>query len=141
MPLPVHAVLQDAGGNDYVLVLAAIEDGLALNATVLDSDPSGAGYLVALERRRGAREAAANVFTILLDDGFEFDRLVGEQLPGLDLDCRELVQQGLVVLQAHDEAVTARIHHARQLGLQPRHHLRIQVRQQAGRHNPSRTDG
>jgi hypothetical protein len=69
VPLPVHAVLQDAGGNDYVLVLAAIEDGLAINATVLDSDPSGAGYLVALERRRGAREAAADVFTILLDDG------------------------------------------------------------------------
>ena len=67
--LPVHAVLQDAGGVDYVLVLAPVEDGLAVGAMVLDPDAAGAGYLVALERRRGAREAAAVVFPVLLDDG------------------------------------------------------------------------
>ena len=68
--LPVHAVLQDAGGVDYVLMLAPVEDGLALDAMILDPDAGGgAGYLVALERRRGAREVAAVSFPVLLDDG------------------------------------------------------------------------
>jgi hypothetical protein len=69
VPLPIYAVLQDAGGVDYVLVLAPVDDGLALGATVIDATANDAGYIVALERRTGAREAAATVFPILLDDG------------------------------------------------------------------------
>ena len=67
--LPVHAVLQDAGGVDYVLVLAPAESGLALGAAVVDAHAADTGYLVALERRPGAREAAATAIPVLLDDG------------------------------------------------------------------------
>lgn len=77
--LPVHAVLQDAGGVGYVLILAPPDDGLALGATVLDPVASGAGYLVAFERRGGAREAAARAIPVLLDDGL---RIVVRDAPG-----------------------------------------------------------
>ena len=69
VPLPVHAGASSRRGTDYALVLAPAEDGLALGATVLDAHATGAGYLVALERRVGAREAASVAFPVLLDDG------------------------------------------------------------------------
>jgi len=79
VPFPVHAVLRDAGGIDYVLILAPAAEGLAAGARILDAEATGVGYLVALERRPGAREAAALAMPVLLDDGL---RIVVRDAPG-----------------------------------------------------------
>ena len=77
--LPVHALLRDADGVDYALVLASAEDGAALGAEILDPEAADDGYLVALERRLGARQAAAERWPVLLDDG---RRIVLRKAPG-----------------------------------------------------------
>jgi len=70
--LPTHALLQDASGQDYRLVLAT---EAALTAAgqpwrVIEARAAAPGeYLLALPRRAGAREAAQVRFTILADDG------------------------------------------------------------------------
>ena len=79
VPFPVHAMLRDARGVDYVLILAPAGDGLASGARILDARATGTGYLVALERRPGAREAAALAMPVLLDDGL---RIVVRDAPG-----------------------------------------------------------
>ncbi len=79
VPFPVHAVLRDARGVDYVLILAPAGEGLASGARILDASATGAGYLVALERRPDAREAAALAMPVLLDDGL---RIVVRDAPG-----------------------------------------------------------
>jgi hypothetical protein len=69
--LPVYAHLCDATGNEYALVITPIEhlytSGLVYRT--IDSVAIPGSYLLALERRKGSREAAAQRFEILLDDG------------------------------------------------------------------------
>ncbi len=69
--LPVYAQLRDAAGNDYVLVIASLARLQAVNMAyrVLDTNAVAAEYLLARERRPGARAAAAQHVTILHDDG------------------------------------------------------------------------
>ncbi len=77
--LPVRAVLRDRAGVTYALVLAPASVGKPLGARVLDEDSAGARYLIALERREGARAEAARRFPVLLDDG---RRIVVRDAPG-----------------------------------------------------------
>lgn len=77
--LPVHAVLQDSAGVTYALVLAPPAAARPLAGRVLDEDSTGARYLIALERRKGARAEAERRFPILLDDG---RRIVVRDAPG-----------------------------------------------------------
>ncbi len=79
--LPVHALLQDARGQDYALVLAPPSAALAGRTTVVDPSAGTApGWVIALERRPGVRRAAAARFHVLMDDG---RRLVLRDSPGL----------------------------------------------------------
>mgnify|MGYP001765156158 CR=1 FL=1 len=71
-PLPVFAQLQDATGQDYVLVVAAAGDLQACgwNFRTLDAEAAATDYVLAFEFRTGARAAAAQEgFRIVLDDG------------------------------------------------------------------------
>lgn len=77
--LPVHAVLQDAAGGEYVLAVAPAAAGAAYGAQVLDPDATNATYVIALERRPGARALAAVAMPVLLDDG---RRVVVRDAPG-----------------------------------------------------------
>ncbi|MGA2241783.1 MAG: M28 family metallopeptidase [Verrucomicrobiota bacterium] len=72
--LPVHAILQDSAGKDYLLVIGT---GTQLLQTdwpwrVLDQNAVADQFVIATEFRRGAREAAAARFTPLLDDGIRW---------------------------------------------------------------------
>ena len=69
--VPVYAHLVDEAGNEYALTVAPARDlGRAGHLyQVIDDVASPEGYLLALERREGAREAAKGQFTILYDDG------------------------------------------------------------------------
>ena len=69
--LPVYAHLQDAAGNEYALVIAPVSqlDQAGVDYRILDTEASGSAYAVALERRPGARQQAAQVVAVLLDDG------------------------------------------------------------------------
>ena len=51
IPLPVHAVMQDAGGVDYALVLAPEADGLALGAIMVDPLASPARIVATVDGR------------------------------------------------------------------------------------------
>jgi protocatechuate 3,4-dioxygenase beta subunit len=79
--LPVYAHLQDAAGNDYALVIAPLSqlDLSAAGYTVLDPEMDGTPYLIALERRPGARPRATQVVNVLHDDG---RHLVARAMPG-----------------------------------------------------------
>jgi hypothetical protein len=69
--LPVYAHLQDAAGKEYALVIAPVSqlDQAGVDYRILDTEASGSAYVVALERRPGARQQAAQVVDVLLDDG------------------------------------------------------------------------
>ena len=69
--LPVYAHLQDAAGNEYALVITPVSqlDQAGVDYRILDTEASGSAYVVALERRPGARQQAAQVVAVLLDDG------------------------------------------------------------------------
>lgn len=70
--LPVHAHLRDATGEDYVLVIAPLEEveAAGVSFTVLDSDATGARYLLGLERRPGSRARVLKSESLPLhDDG------------------------------------------------------------------------
>ena len=70
--LPTYASLQDAGKGDYLLVIAPIERlrSSHLAYRILDWQVTRASdYVVALERRAGARAQASRSFSILHDDG------------------------------------------------------------------------
>ena len=69
--LPVYAHLRDATGNEYALVITPVEHlyTAGLVYRTIDTEAIPGTYLLALERRKGAREAAAQRFEILLDDG------------------------------------------------------------------------
>ena len=70
-PLSIYAKLQDADGQDYVLVKATDEelDGVGQSHQVLDSDAESAVYILAYEFRAGARASARGKFNIIHDDG------------------------------------------------------------------------
>jgi hypothetical protein len=69
--LPVYAHLQDAAGRDYALVIApqARLEQSGLSYRILDADARGGEYVLALERRPGARASAAQSVNVLYDDG------------------------------------------------------------------------
>ncbi len=70
--LPIHAHLRGADGTEYVLVRAtpARVQSLGIEYIVLDPASSvDTEYLIALERRPGARERVAENFDTILDDG------------------------------------------------------------------------
>ena len=70
-PLPTFAHLQDASGQEYVLVKATADelDGSGWSYQVLDTDIESAAYILAYEFRTGARQAAHGQFNIVHDDG------------------------------------------------------------------------
>jgi hypothetical protein len=73
-PLPAYAFLRDASGKDYLLVIGA-ESQLRQTGwpwRVLDQNAVAEQYVLAVEFRRGAREAAAMRFTPLYDDGIQW---------------------------------------------------------------------
>ena len=97
-PLPVHAQLRDASGQDYILVKASASEleTCGWSHRILDADAEAAAYVLAVEFRRGARAAAKGSFRIVHDDG---RRLVVrssapaadvEALGGLGFQCRRL---------------------------------------------------
>jgi hypothetical protein len=95
--LPVHARLQDASGQAYVLVKATA-DALAqagAKYAVLDTGAESSRYVLAFEFRPGARQAARDQFNIRHDDGRRLlirssaERDV-ERLAALGFQCRWL---------------------------------------------------
>ncbi len=71
--LPIYAHLRDARDQEYVLTIASPGEleGLGQPYQVLDTVTAGATYVIALERRQGARAAAASRFQLLMDDGHQ----------------------------------------------------------------------
>lgn len=69
--LPIYAHLRDGAGNDYALVIAPLKQvtDSGLSYQILDDPASPGKYYLASTRRKGAREAAAGLFTIIHDDG------------------------------------------------------------------------
>jgi leucyl aminopeptidase len=72
--MPIYAHLQDAATRNYALVMAPVSqlDKSGLVYAVLDLPAKKAeneGYFIALERRKGARQQAAQVTRVLHDDG------------------------------------------------------------------------
>jgi hypothetical protein len=97
--VPVFADLVGADRREYALVIAPETELAAhgLAAQVLDRNADGARYLLALERRPGARAAAAARMPVLLDDGRQ---IVVRSAPGRD---DELASLGfdLALIGAH----------------------------------------
>jgi PKD repeat protein len=71
LDLPIYAHLQDAAGRDYVLTLASLSrlEQAGVSYRILDSDARGVTYIIALERRPGARQQATQQISVLYDDG------------------------------------------------------------------------
>ncbi|WP_295454656.1 M20/M25/M40 family metallo-hydrolase [uncultured Thiodictyon sp.] len=71
--LPIYAHLRDALEQGYVLTIASPGEleGVRQPYQVLDTVTVGATYIIARERRRGARAAAASRFELLMDDGLQ----------------------------------------------------------------------
>lgn len=71
LELPIYAHLRDSAGHDYALVIAPLKQitGAGFSFQILDDPACPAKYYLAFERRKGARQAAAGIFTILHDDG------------------------------------------------------------------------
>ena len=82
--LPLFAVLQDPSGADYALVVAPLarleESGTSFR--VLDQNVRAGDYVIALERRPGARSLAWQDFPVVFDDG----RQIVVRLPTSDED-------------------------------------------------------
>lgn len=138
--VPIYAHLRDTLGQEYVLTIASLGelDGLMRPYQVLDTVADGTTYIMALERRQGARRAAALRFQLLMDDGrqillrdgvgireqlaemgFEIAPLPSAPLvlePARLLDGRLLYEPGLAPL-AYDPRVAALIAQISQDGL------------------------
>ena len=71
LDLPVYAWQSDAAGVEYLLVIAPPAQVAARGwrYTVLDTNANAPEYVIARERRAGARTQAAKRFHTLLDDG------------------------------------------------------------------------
>jgi hypothetical protein len=100
-PLPAHAFLQDSAGKDYLLVIGT---GAQLRQTgwpwrVLDQNAVAEQYMLAVEFRRGAREAAAARFTPLYDDGIQW------LLRATPEDAEELAQMGFELRRISPEPI------------------------------------
>ncbi len=81
LDLPIHALYRDAAGAEYALVIAPPSRAVGTAHVVLDPDAAvSPGWIVALERRPGARRAAAARLPVLMDDG---RRIVLRDGPGL----------------------------------------------------------
>jgi hypothetical protein len=123
--LPFHAILQDSAGRDYALVIAGrsllTSSGVAFR--VLESNARAADYVIALERRPGARQVAALLFQVLEDDSRSIIlRLPAGQedrLSALGFDLQRLDESPMVIrasvpapvarISAPDPAITAMI--------------------------------
>jgi len=70
VPFPVHAHLRGADGSEYALVFAPAER-LALHSGARSLARAGSAqeFVVARERRTGARQKAPAIVDVLLDDG------------------------------------------------------------------------
>ncbi|MFH0880210.1 MAG: M28 family metallopeptidase [Lentisphaerota bacterium] len=96
-PLPVYSHVQDASGQDYVLVKATAAElkSSALAVQILDTNIESSVYILAHEFRAGARQAAQGKFQIVHDDG---KRLIirasseneTDQLADFGFQCRPL---------------------------------------------------
>ncbi len=101
--VPVIAHLRDARGADYALALLTPDELAAVGvaASVLETDAAPAGYLLALERRPGARDAARELSRPLLDDGrhllLRWQAGLDDQLARLGFDLEHLDGTPLVL--------------------------------------------
>jgi len=104
--LPLYAVLQDGTGRDYALAVAARTRLSSSGAVfrVLDANAKASDYVIALERRAGARRAADRAFPVLEDDG---RHIIVRLLPGreavlsdLGFDLQRLEDEPLVIRAA-----------------------------------------
>jgi len=101
--LPIYASLCDVSGNEYVLVIAPVKQitDTGLSYQVLDDPASPGAYYLALERRKGARQAAAGFFTILHDDGRQLIVKGGpetaDKLSGLGFDIKVLPASPMIL--------------------------------------------
>lgn len=113
--LPMYAYLQDANQHNYALAIAPLSELQASSAQyqILDSDATSPDdYLIALERRPGARANASQVVPILHDDGRHIITRVPpaqtDALSALGFDLQRLSNSPLVFRsQAHPRAPTA----------------------------------
>ena len=115
-PLPVHAWLQDAAGQGYVLVKAPAAELAAseLAGEVLDENVEGVAYILAFEFRAGARAAAVGRFKIVHDDGRRLIIRAGaggelEELAELGFQCRGLAAEPLDLALLGESARISRL--------------------------------
>ena len=106
--LPIYAHLGDGVGKEYALVIAPLSQiaGTALSYQILD-DPAFPGrYYLARERRKGARQAAAGLFTILYDDGRRIlvkgGPEVADRLSELGFDINAIPQKPMILRTPFD---------------------------------------
>jgi hypothetical protein len=103
--LPIYAHLQGRDGSDYALVIATLSElkDSGQPYTVLHRTDPQAGarkYLIALERRAGARSAAARDVTVLFDDGRQIIAWVTPE------EAARLVEYGFEIAWLPEEAMT-----------------------------------
>ncbi len=69
--LPVYALAQDAAGKEYAVVLAPQTQVKASGATyrIFETAARASDYVIARERRAGARAKAASYAPVVYDDG------------------------------------------------------------------------
>jgi PKD repeat protein len=87
--IPIHADLVDSSGQEYLLTIAAPAtlEHLKERVRILDPAAEGKRYLIALERRGGARRDASSKVKVLHDDG---RRIVIRETPGVYQDLEPL---------------------------------------------------
>ncbi|MEI7937159.1 MAG: M28 family metallopeptidase, partial [Verrucomicrobiota bacterium] len=102
LDLPIHAWLQDALGQEYLLVICA-ESRLAKSTwpyRILDSDALAEEYVLANTRRAGAGAAAAERYSVVHDDGLRLVMRVtpgrAEELAGMGYAIQRLSQEPIV---------------------------------------------
>jgi hypothetical protein len=101
LKLPAHAWLQDALGQEYLLVIGT-ETRLAQSGwpyRLLSTDARAEEYVFAVERRPGARAAAAKRYSVLHDDGI---RLVVRATPD---EAEELAGMGFAMQRMSGEPI------------------------------------
>ncbi|MBI5441749.1 MAG: M28 family peptidase, partial [Deltaproteobacteria bacterium] len=102
VPFPVYAHLQAADGTEYALVLASA-GRLALDTRAVPLGPatSAGEFVVALERRPGARRLAAALAEVLFDDGRQVvaraDEAQAEALALAGLDLTRLTEDPMTL--------------------------------------------
>jgi len=86
-PLPARALLRDAAGQPYALVVAQTTDLKRAGSPyrVFDRDASAEAYIIARPRRAGARTAAAGRFNVVEDDGLQWIVRLRKEQDAIDL--------------------------------------------------------